>query len=465
LRTPKPPSSNDNWLIEELQNALRNGSRISEWYNVFGFSRNPFSEELSLKDNHCWLERREVVSKIIRQVGASTRRVAIRPTMGGSDPHFLVIGPRYVGRSALSQWLARELNDRHLPDLSITIKAFSFSWNQKRKSTAQLGDSTLNLVEDQRRWIQWLTDLEKTIQKQSISSKNLVIFFLDDVLTFFQGRTPNLSELAEEVKTLHPIFIGFLSWGEYQYALDKNSQPIFQEFFTWFREKTVFIPPFQQKEILALLEKRIFAINTNLDPFQKSSLKRISWYSLGLPGLALDLGTQVLIAAADRNLHKITKTDIDTIASRLGYQLARDRLDHGIEALQGKGPKCPFLIGRRRELILEFLNRFANPREQDGEAIGLTAKKVRESLDLSFSTVSYHLSQLLNTPENPLGILNAYQHPEDGRSTIYYLEKPMVSAMELLLGSRDLLGIESRESRQIDQQIASSNAPSMVKGK
>ncbi|MFX0116035.1 MAG: hypothetical protein ACFFB3_15905, partial [Candidatus Hodarchaeota archaeon] len=71
MRTPKPPSSNDNWLIEELQNALRNGSRISEWYNVFGFFRNPFSEELSLQDSHCWLERREVVSKVIRQVGAS----------------------------------------------------------------------------------------------------------------------------------------------------------------------------------------------------------------------------------------------------------------------------------------------------------------------------------------------------------------------------------------------------------
>ncbi|MHA2231250.1 MAG: hypothetical protein ACXAB4_02020, partial [Candidatus Hodarchaeales archaeon] len=265
MRTRKPPLSNDDWLTEELQNALRNGSRISEWYNVFGLSQNPFSEKLSPKGRDCLLERKEVVLKIIRQVGASKRRVAIRPTMGGGSPHLLVVGPRYVGRTALSQWLAHELNKRHLPDLSITVRAFSFNWTQDFKNGSQSGDAAANLVEDQRRWVQWLADLERIIQEESISSKSLVLFFLDDILTFFRERTPNFAELAEEVKNLHPIFIGFLSWGEYQYALDKNSQPMFQEFFRQFRKNIVFIPPFQQKEIYSLLEQRILAIGSRLE--------------------------------------------------------------------------------------------------------------------------------------------------------------------------------------------------------
>lgn len=453
MRTRKTPLSNDDWLTEELQNALRNGSRISEWYNVFGLSQNPFSEELPQKSRHCWLARKEVVLKIIRQVGASKRRVAIRPTMGGGSPHLLVVGPRYVGRTALSQWLAHELNDRHLPDLSITVRAFSFSWNQDFRNVSQSGDSAASFVEDQRRWIQWLADLERIIQEASISSRSLVLFFLDDILTFFLGRTPNFAELADEVMNLHPVFIGFLSWGEYQYALDKNSQPMFQEFFRRFRKNTVFIPSFQQKEIFSLLEQRILAISSRLEPFQKSSLKRICWYSMGLPGLALDLGTQVLMAAADRNLDKITRADIDVVAGKLGYQVARERLDYGTKTLQERGLRGSFLVGRRREVLLEFLYKLAIPRYQQKEEFGLTAKKLRERLGLSFSTVSYHLSQLQKASANPFGVLDAYQHPEDGRSTIFYLEKPMISAIELLLGSQNRLRIENQRDSTTDHQI------------
>lgn len=447
LRTHKPASANDNWLIEELENALRRDPPDSEWYNVLGFSQNPFSEELSLQDSRCWLERRIVVSKILKQVGASKKRVAIQPTTGGNLSHFLVIGPRYVGRTALSQWLTRELNDKLLPALAITIKAFSFTWNQKVDQISHSEESVTNLVEDQRKWIQWLTDLERIIQEELISSKNLVLFFLDDILTFLRTRTPNLSELTEQVRDLHPLFIGFLSWGEYQYALNQSSQPLFQEFFTWFGKNIVFLPPFQQKEIFSLLERRI-ALEKDTDVFQIPALKRIGWYSMGLPGLALDLGTRVLMNAADSNLDKVTKTDVDSIANRIGYRVARDRLEYGIRAFQGRRGKCPFLIGRRKDLLLEFLYNSSVHEVQKRNEFGLTGKDLRNSLDISFSTVSYHLNQLVQSPANPLGVLSSYQHPHDGRSTIYFLEKPMISAIELLLGSRNLLGVNTQVAAQ-----------------
>ncbi|MHA2368812.1 MAG: hypothetical protein ACXADX_08330 [Candidatus Hodarchaeales archaeon] len=458
MRTRKPASANDSWLIEELESALRRNPPNSEWYNVLGFSQNPFSEELSLQDSRCWLERRKVVSKIIQQVGASKKRVAIQPTTGGNLSHFLVIGPRYVGRTALSQWLTRELNNKLLPALTITIKAFTFTWNQKINEISHSEESVTNTVEDQRKWIQWLTDLERIIQEESISSKNLVIFFLDDILTFLRTRTPNLSELTEEVRDLHPLFIGFLSWGEYQYALNQSSHPLFQEFFAWFGKNIVFLPPFQQNEIFSLLERRI-AIEEDTDLFQVPALKRIGWYSMGLPGLALELGTQVLMIAADSNLDKITKTDVDSIASRIGYRVARDRLDYGIKALQGRVAKCSFLIGRRKDLLLEFLYNSSVLKEQKRNEFGLTGKDLRNSLDLSFSTVSYHLNQLVQNPTNPLGVLSSYQHPHDGRSTIYFLEKPMTSAMELLLGSRNLLTVKTQGAARYLPRSEGKNLP------
>ncbi|MFX0205266.1 MAG: hypothetical protein ACFFDT_04725, partial [Candidatus Hodarchaeota archaeon] len=211
-------------------------------------------------------------------------------------------------------------------------------------------------------------------------------------------------------------------------------------------------------EMINFLKKRLIAgrhISGSFENvFSESILKRIAFYSCGIPGLALELGDQILSFAYERDKQIIDHIFVDMVARRHQYNVAAQILS-GLAQLRPSSPYFQEMnsYAKEQELFQEKTHDLANlilkqPKftilnqllVTAGEALvvtgsiskhvsevktGVTNSSLGEILGMNVASIRYHMKDL-----ETRGTVKVFA---TGRERIYFIDGAVLCALENFL--------------------------------
>jgi hypothetical protein len=178
---------------------------------------------------------------------------------------------------------------------------------------------------------------------------------------------------------------------------------------------------------------------SDLTPFTDAAITKIAEYSMGLPGLALDLADSCLRGIDDFNAKEITPESVDLIAEELQYPIAKDiEMGQAISYIEVEdGEK------KRKELNLHLTDSKASILKEilfqsriHPEKPGITNTKLSRSTRISIQahTISYHTNILEKC--KILEVQEGQQEKKRGKYRYFHIRKPIMNAIELKILSQ-----------------------------
>ncbi|MFX1251534.1 MAG: hypothetical protein ACFFCZ_07985 [Promethearchaeota archaeon] len=321
-------------------------------------------------------------------------------------PHLLVVGPSGIGKTSTAYFMADLLNDTQIEN-----------------------KVCLSLKVDPKRWItsQDFTRLLASLETHPSGFLNL--FFVDNLFDLFNGtlhvQWEGFIEGVTDILGFMPIFIGFIDVG--QYNLLKRINPSSLKYFA---EPPIFFSPFPLDMIYTLLDNKLNTLEKQVEllPIAKPARKKIASYSLGVPYLAFKLTAQCEEVAYNFDYKRISIDLVKEIAAYQGFELAHSLL------IDNLPPNSPFLdpslqkpvedlkiTSKRKHFLQDFLLFSLS------ETSYVTSSGFAEFFDKNLPSVLYHFKDLTKQQ-----VLLSERSQQDARKVNYKLQKPLITALEIL---------------------------------
>ena len=177
---------------------------------------------------------------------------------------------------------------------------------------------------------------------------------------------------------------------------------------------------------------------SDLTPFTDAAITKIAEYSMGLPGLALDLADKCLLGIDDFNAKELTPELVDPVAEVLQYPLAKNiEMGHAISYIEvengeQKRKELNLNSGSKTSILKEILFQSRIYPERPG----ITNKKLTNSRRISIQahTISYHTNILERC--KILEVQEGQQEKKKGKYRYFQIKKPIMNAIELKILSQ-----------------------------
>ncbi len=390
-------------------------------YAAFGYQRDPFV--YFPPDDPTLVETPDLIAALQRIMGHFSdlyaKKGSITTPESFEGHHLLVLGPMDSGRTYLLEFAHHALNDYNvdnygkLTTLYIDAeKEWKFTGKKSQKESNKKAD--VDNTSKYQRFTAWLSEHEETIRRVDI-------FYIDNV-----GSVTDIFEyIVSQIQDCGalPLLVGSLSIAEYEWIKKEGLEASLN----YFSEIPFHLNSVQDTKLMVeILQKRLNTSNGKGSPFSNESLHTVADFVFGLPGLAMWLSSEVLTHTYNIREEKVTKEIVQHVAKRLGFDASKTLL----ESYSGPPPQQLILKyalhatgesriklgrGHNRDYAIIFGGGITNKKLQDTPIIGTRSK----------STISHHLKALY---ENK----NFLHVQKKGKSRIYFLERPILNALELI---------------------------------
>ncbi len=385
------------------------GSRVRAPHTRWGFRKLPFQKQFVYEMDSLFIDSQ--VYEFLRWTGSFLSQDTNNIESSVSEQLALLVGPEGIGKTTLVRKLVSELG-KEIKAKYLRIR------DQNDKLDEKLHDYELSIG---------LTGFEGSIRRKDLTDTQ--ILFLDNADALCEDIPRISNEISQNIETDH-ITILVISPSTYRW-LEMNI-PLVSDL------EMYNLRLLNNDEIVDLLQRRIdyFQDSGFPQPFSKSALERIADYSMGFPGLALELAGSCL------------KSDIDVITEERVVEKAKERnFDIAMKIAEGNEE---YWEGSRGE-ILKKLTISLSPIEQQKlkklrvkvakntrtqeelrKQEGTSSAELVERISLSSQgTTSYHLKKLIE--------ISVVQQIKIGRNQLYTIQSPIRNAVELALMTSAML--------------------------
>jgi hypothetical protein len=390
-------------------------------YAAFGFRTDPFiytsPEVTSL------VKTSDLLAGVRRIMGHFSdfysKKAAITDAESYKGHHMLVLGASDSGRTYLLEFAHVGISEITIPNLgNLNLfyidaeKDWKFNGNEAIKKTTKTTED--DETSKYQQFTGWLSEHEDTLQQ-------VAILFIDNIASVADIFDYIVDQLLQCGTT--PLLVASLSLAELEWIKKTG----LESFLTYFNKLPFYLNPFQDHEFLVeLLKNRIKAAGMKNNIFSEESLHTIAYLSFGLPGLAIWLASEALTHTYNMKEKNVSRAIVLHVAKQLGFDAATQLLkrftgptaQHLIlhSVLQAAGEaRAKLGRGRNRDYAVFFGGGITNTKLQGTPIIGTRSK----------STISHHL-KVLYEDKNFLNV------QKKGKSRIYFLERPVLNALELI---------------------------------
>ncbi len=410
-------------ILDKLRKKAKDGYQSPptlEPFAALGFQENPFAPKEPSEETI--VEIPDLAPAVERVAGHLSDLRKKKPFFWDEGAykghHLLLAGPSGSGRTFLCQLLLQVLSGLEDPDIP-PIRAFYVNAEEEwRPASSPRAEEGIELYSN---FQNWLGGNEEDL-------KDVDILFCDNAGIAWKMWDHIVSELFNTVA--RPLVVATLTLSEHSW-LEATSDSIAEakEFIDFFYPVPFTLRPFTKPELIRdFLGKRIKDTHPMADkePFEQAGLEEIAKLALGLPALACWLGTEAILEANKAKRPAVTLQDVETVASRLNFQKTWNML---YEDAPKVGPQDAIL---RRSLYYAGEARLSlgsySLRDFAQLGYGVTNSDLKNDpiIGKSASTISYHLKDLSENHQ----LLRVVQR---GKSRIYYCDRPVMNALELLL--------------------------------
>ncbi|MFX0206608.1 MAG: ArsR/SmtB family transcription factor [Candidatus Hodarchaeota archaeon] len=389
-------------------------------YAAFGFQHDPFA--YFSPDDSTLVETTNFMGVIQRIMGHFSefysKKHSINTTEFYEGHHLLVLGTIDSGRTYLLEFANDALNELSVDNygnLSTLFIDAGKQWKFTGKrilKTAHKSDDPVTSKYQQ--FTAWLSENEEKIQQTDI-------LFIDNVgcvLNIFEFIINQILDCGAL-----PLLVASLSIAEYEWIKKEGLQASLDYF-----SKIPFYLNFSQdpKLTVEILQKRLNASNGKNSPFTNESLHAIVGLTFGLPGLTMWLASEVLTHNYNMKEENITISAVQHVAKQLGF----DAANYLLKQFDGPTPQ-QLILQSALQAAGEARIRLGHSCNRDYAILfggGITNRKLQDTPiigDRSKSTISHHLKVLSED--------NKFLHVhKKGKSRIYFLERPVLNALELI---------------------------------
>jgi DNA-binding transcriptional ArsR family regulator len=363
-------------LVRRAYEEGYNRKKAVEPYSALGFSEDPFEDQLPVREPSLLVGREGELSRIPEELGVCA----------ASKSHLLLVAPNGAGTTTFLRILVRLLNR----SFGKQEFAYYFSGEELHSLTPSQDpppdDSGESEEEDQ---------FTRFLDSRDFAITRVLVF--DNVRSIVS----NFDIRMDQMKCLGnaPTVVLAVDTSNYLWLLT-NSPGLIGRF-----SRTIWIQPLSQEKISELLVRRIRMFKDSLAAFDEKSVTAIAQYSLGLPGVAIQLVRLCMKSCSEMDLHMITTDLVVRIAELHGY-------DVGVKVL-----KTEIRFDGTKERILKHILAESTVRR-------VFAKSVAMALDLRPSALSYHMHDLVSRK-----IIN---FEREGLRVYYSITQPVTNALEVL---------------------------------
>lgn len=405
-------------FLASLKRGLTLGTKALSLYQLYGFSERPFKEDLIDKNSYLF-----VPPQLFYEHSQSLASWITACHSAGKNG--LIIGPPDVGKSTLAKFFVEELVKlaEEIPIKShyIQLKGLTeASETHQNPEEVVIGSPhSIGLIAE-------------------LQNKNLIetdILLIDDIDIGLR-KEDFIDELSRYMHSENQTIIGITTPSVPSELID-----IFDDVYK--------IKSIEFETIVKILKTRILYYKENddkvnntsdLTPFTDAAINKIAEYSMGLPGLALDLADSCLRGIDDFNVKEITPEHVDPVAQVLQYPVAKNiEMGHAISYIEVEDGEQ-----KRKELNLQdaastrtsILKEILFQSRIYPERPGITNKKLTNSRRISIQahTISYHTNILERC--NILEVQEGQQEKKKGHYRYFQIKKPIMNAIELKILSQ-----------------------------
>ncbi|MFX1512965.1 MAG: hypothetical protein ACFFCQ_10290 [Promethearchaeota archaeon] len=410
-------------IFDKLRKKAKDGYQSPptlEPYATLGFQDDPFAHKKPAEETI--VEIPDLEPAVERVAGHLSDLRNKKPFFWTEDAykghHLLLVGPSGSGRTFLCHLLQQvlgSLEDPEIPPIKTFYVNAEHEWRPSTSPSSEEG------IEPYSNFQNWLGENEDDVREADI-------LFCDNAGIVWKMWDHIISELFKT--TYRPLIVSSLSFSEHTW-LETSSDSLQEarEFLECFYPIPHFLRPFSKTDLVVdFLKKRIAHTHPtpNNEPFEQVALEEIAKLALGLPSLACWLGSEAILEANKAKRINVTLEDVEIAAVRLNFQRAWNIL---FEEAPKAGPQENIL---RRALYYAGEARLSlgshSMRDYAQLGFGVTNSDLKNDpiIGKSASTISYHLKDLSENHQ----LLRVVQR---GKSRIYYCDRPVLNALELML--------------------------------
>jgi type II secretory pathway predicted ATPase ExeA len=373
-------------IIDSFNRGSRKGIVVSNLFEQFGFTSNPFDTNILIAKPDLITEKiKSIINKLAERIGACYQ----------SQKSLLIVSPEGAGRTTIFKLLNATLNrgfDKHFSlylDASSKWSGFSFR-NEKEEKEDSLDDYDNDRIDNFQKWM------------KKIDFSRTKIILIDNADAFVSDANQYMSAIKFEHLEVPTMVFCISPITHSRITKTEQFNEIFGDIF-W-------IMPVEKNDIKEILLKSIEAAakTNNSSPFEDSAIDKIADYSLGLSREAASLALLCLKNAYQIGISKINDKLVERIALNEGFDVAQKLLRKEIK-----------LDGTKYKVALEILAQFF----MQGYNVERTLI-ISHFSEMATSTLSYHLKDLINS-----GIV---KQERIGYKVFYVMSRPVRAALEIM---------------------------------
>ncbi len=402
-------------FLASIKKGLTLGTKALSLYQLFGFRERPFKEDLIERNSYLF-----VPPQLFYEHSQSLASWITACHSAGKNG--LIIGPPDVGKSTLAKFFVEELvklaEEIRIKCHYIQLKGLTEAseTNQNPEEVVIGSPHSIGLIAE--------------LENRNLTETDILL--IDDIETGLQKEN-FIDELLRYMRSKNQTIIGITTPSVPSELID-----IFDDVYK--------IKSIEFDTIVKILKTRILYYKENddkrnntsdLTPFTDAAINKIAEYSMGLPGLALDLADSCLRGIS--NAKEITPESVDLIAEELQYPIAKDiEMGQGIGYFEVEGGEK-----KRKELNLSLTDSKASILKEilfqsriHPEKPGITNTKLSKSTRISIQahTISYHTNILEKC--KILEVQEGLREKKRGNFRYFTVKKPIMNAIELKILSQ-----------------------------
>ena len=385
------------------------GSRVRTPHTRWGFRKLPFQKKIVYKVDNLFIDSQ--VYEFLRWTGSFLPQDRKNNESSISEQLALLVGPEGIGKTTLVRKLVSELGNE--------IKAkYLRIIDQTKKLDEKPLDDELQIG---------LTGFEGSIRRKDLTETHILFLDNADVLCEDIPRISN--EISQNIQSDH-IAILIISPSTYRWL--EINVPLISDL------ETYNLRLLRNNEIIDLLQRRInyFQDTGFPQPFTNTALESIADYSMGFPGLGLELAGSCLKSDID----VITEEYVVEKAKERNFDIARKIAEGNEEYWEGSRGEIlkkltislsPIEQQKLKELRIK-VSKNTRTQEELRKQEGTSSAELVERISLSSQgTTSYHLKKLIES--------SVVQQIKIGRNQLYTIQSPIRNAVELALMTSAML--------------------------